>query len=199
MRCRRLLRNLFLKSRRPSKCLDSPCSTFKAKNIWKKFLVGHPPNPPPTSMRGHQLMVRHNFAFELNNSKIFRCRTSKHSTSKFNFDASGLTEWLCDDDDGWPKRKKRIPKKNLDTKTWHFCASSSIGSTPKEFFIEIMLFKKVGWVKRTLWNEGWSWKHDVELLSAAAAELSWITSSSRVAFSRMTCHQETNLLKQLQH
>ena len=93
VRCRRLLRNLFLNSRRPSKCLDSPC-TFKAKNIWKKFLVGHPPNPPPTSKRGHQLMVRHNFAFELNNSKIFRCRTSKHSTSKFNFDASGLTEWL---------------------------------------------------------------------------------------------------------
>ena len=116
MRCRRLLRNLFLKSRRPSKCFDSPCSTFKAKNIWKKFLVGHPPNPPPTSMRGHQLMVRHNFAFELNNSKIFRCRTSKHSTSKFNFDASGLTHWVTA---RWRRRMTKKKKENSLEKSGH--------------------------------------------------------------------------------
>ena len=46
-----------------------------------------PSNPPPTSTRGHQLMVRHNFAFELNNSKDFSLQDIK----TLNFEV----EWEC--------------------------------------------------------------------------------------------------------
>ena len=69
---------LFLK-RRPSFCVNHPVyeEDSKPKISGKSLLFFRldswtwtPSNPPPTSkQRGHQLMVRHNFAFEwLNNS-----------------------------------------------------------------------------------------------------------------------------------